>query len=139
MTQLQAISEGTIQNTQVSNLNPKIQTYLTISSTPSPTNSNRFPFPLEISEDISASSHVDPDVRLNALTAGKKAATALHKRDENFVLPTQEKLYPPTKKCHGKCPKRTAMGQLTFFSKHHGLDHVLPMELHPKVNCRIKC
>ena len=48
---------------------------------PSPTttshhHSNRFPFPLEIFEDISASSHVDPDVRLNALTAGKKAATA---------------------------------------------------------------
>ena len=35
-----------------------------------------FRFPWKSSEDISASSHVDPDVRLNALTAGKKAATA---------------------------------------------------------------
>ena len=48
----------------------------------------------------------DPDVRLNALTAGKKAATnRLHREMKIFVLPTQEKLYPPTKKCEEKCPK----------------------------------
>ena len=48
----------------------------------------------------------DPDVRLNALTAGKKAVTnRLHREMKIFVLPTQEKLYPPTKKCEEKCPK----------------------------------
>ena len=80
----------------------------------------------------------DPDVRPNALTAGKKAATSAsppsssasaakfgwveREKDENFVLPTREKLYPPTKKCAwGEAEQQrrkiaqSTMGQLTFF------------------------
>ena len=80
----------------------------------------------------------DPDVRPNALTAGKKAATSAspppssasaakfgwveREKDENFVLPTREKMYPPTKKCAwGEAEQQwrkiaqSTMGQLTFF------------------------